>query len=87
MRPEAGSSSAEVAFLTADGEQGRGIGTLLLAMLIELAPAYGLTTFTASVLSENHSMTKVLRQAGFRLTEAIEAGVREMRIDLTSVDA
>lgn len=84
MRPHPGSHDAEVAFITADGQQGRGIGTLLLAMLIELAPDYGLTTFTASVLSENHSMTRVLSNAGFRVTEAIEAGVREMRIDLVT---
>lgn len=83
MRPHPGSPEAEVAFVTADGQQGRGIGTLLLAMLIELAADYGLTTFTASVLSENHSMTKVLGNAGFRVTEAMEAGVREMRIDLS----
>ncbi len=88
MRPKEGSSVAEVAFLTADGEQGRGIGTLLLAMLIELAPEYGISTFTASVLFENHSMTKVLRQSGYRVSVTTDSGVREMVIDLTSpVDA
>ena len=84
MRPVEGSPSAEVAFLTADGEQGRGIGTLLLAMLIELAPDYDITAFTASVLLENHSMTKVLRQSGYRVTVETDAGVREMFIDLTA---
>jgi RimJ/RimL family protein N-acetyltransferase len=84
MRPKEGSTSAEVAFITADGEQGRGIGTLLLAILIELAPEFGITTFTASVLLENHSMTKVLRRSGYRITVSMDYGVREMEIDLTS---
>jgi RimJ/RimL family protein N-acetyltransferase len=84
MRPKEGSSEAEVAFLTADGEQGRGIGTELLAVLIELAPEYGITEFTASVLLENHPMTHVLRRCGYRITVAVDSGVREMVIDLTS---
>lgn len=84
MRPSVGSPSAEVAFITADHEQGRGIGTLLLSMLIELAPEYGITTFTASVLFENQSMTKVFRQSGYRVTTTTNSGVREMVIDLTS---
>ncbi len=83
MRPADGSPSAEVAFITADGEQGRGIGTLLLAILIELAPEFGITTFTASVLLENHSMTKVLRHSGYRVTVSMDYGVREMEIHLT----
>lgn len=84
MRPAEGTPDAEVAFVTSDGEQGRGIGTLLLAMLIELAPEYGITTFTASVLLENQSMTKVFRHAGYDVKIVIEDGVREVRIDLTS---
>jgi RimJ/RimL family protein N-acetyltransferase len=84
MRPKEGSSDAEVAFLTADGQQGRGIGTELLAMLIELAPAYAITEFTASVLLENHPMTNVLRRCGYRISVTTDAGVREMVIDLTT---
>jgi GNAT superfamily N-acetyltransferase len=84
MRAKPDSPEAEVAFITADAEQGRGIGTLLLAMLIELAPDYGITVFTASVLFENSSMTKVLRHSGYRVTVTTDAGVREMVIDLTS---
>jgi hypothetical protein len=53
-------------------------------MLIELAPDYGITSFTASVLLENHSMAKVLRACGYRISVKIDSGVREMEIDLTS---
>jgi GNAT superfamily N-acetyltransferase len=84
MRPHEGSDDAEVAFITADGQQGRGIGTLLLAMLIELAPEYGVTAFTASVLFENHPMMHVFRECGYTISVAVDAGVRELRIDLQS---
>lgn len=84
MRGDEGLPSAEVAFITADGEQGRGIGTLLMAMLIEMAPDHGITEFTASVMMENSSMTKVLRHAGYRISTTAESGVRDTVIDLLS---
>jgi GNAT superfamily N-acetyltransferase len=84
MRPRHGSDDAEVAFITADHQQGRGIGTLLLAMLIELAPDYGITAFTASVLFENHPMMHVFRECGYQISVTVDAGVRELRIDLRS---
>ena len=84
MRPKDDSHDAEVAFLVADGEQGRGIGTELCAMLIELAPFYGITEFTASVLFENHPMANVLRHCGYRISVTTDSGVREMVIDLTT---
>jgi len=84
MRPREGSDEAEVAFITADDQQGRGIGTLLLAMLIDLAPEYGITAFTASVLFENHPMMHVFRECGYHISVAVDAGVRELRIDLQS---
>ena len=84
MRPREASDDAEVAFITADGQQGRGIGTLLLGMLIELAPEFGITAFTASVLFENHPMMHVFRECGYQISVAVDAGVRELRIDLRS---
>jgi len=84
MRPRDGSVDAEVAFITADDQQGRGIGTLLLTMLIDLAPEFGITTFTASVLFENHPMMHVFRECGYEISVAVDAGVRELRIDLQS---
>jgi GNAT superfamily N-acetyltransferase len=82
MRPREGSDDAEVAFITADDQQGRGIGTLLLTMLIDLAPEYGITAFTASVLFENHPMMHVFRECGYKISLTVDAGVRELRIDL-----
>ena len=56
---------AEVAFLVADAWQGRGISTILLAHLAEVAEAHGFTTFIAQVLPNNHRMIKVFRESGF----------------------
>ncbi len=56
---------AEVAFEVADEWHGRGIATVLLAHLCELASADGIETFTATVLPENHKMIRVFRDSGF----------------------
>ena len=53
-------------------------------MLIELAPEYGISAFTASVLFENHPMMHVFRECGYKISLTVDAGVRELRIDLQS---
>ncbi|MGN6170696.1 MAG: bifunctional acetate--CoA ligase family protein/GNAT family N-acetyltransferase, partial [Solirubrobacteraceae bacterium] len=57
--------SAEVAFLVADHWQGKGISTVMLAQLAEVAAGQGISTFTAEVLPHNHRMIEVFRQSGF----------------------
>ncbi|HEX9094704.1 MAG TPA: GNAT family N-acetyltransferase, partial [Candidatus Dormibacteraeota bacterium] len=69
---------AEVAFAVADTFQGRGISTILLGQLAEIAHAVGITTFDASVLSENHRMIGVFRESGFNVTTRASAGVIEL---------
>lgn len=69
---------AEVAFAVADTFQGRGISTILLGQLAEIAHALGITTFEASVLSENHRMIGVFRESGFKVSTHAQAGVIEM---------
>ena len=56
---------AEVAFAIAEEYQGRGLGTLLLGQLAEVAAARGIQTFEALVLPGNHRMLGVFRQSGF----------------------
>jgi hypothetical protein len=56
---------AEVAFLVADAWQGRGISTIMLAHLAEVAEQHGISTFIAEVLPHNHRMIDVFRQSGF----------------------
>ncbi len=58
-----GAGSAEVAFAVAEGWQGRGIATLLLAQLAEAAAADGVRHFTAAVLARNHRMIRTFRDS------------------------
>ncbi len=57
--------TAEVAFAVADVMQGRGLATILLAHLAEVAHDRGITAFEAEVLPENHRMIAVFRDSGF----------------------
>src|SRR6266508_3578423 len=46
---------AEVAFTIADDFQGRGLGTILLGQLAEVASANGIQVFEAEVVASNHA--------------------------------
>jgi len=65
---------AEVAFTIANDFQGRGVGTLLLCQLAELASANGIEIFEAEVVAANHAMLGVFRQSGFPLEVSATAG-------------
>ena len=56
---------AEVAFLVADGWQGKGISTILLAQLAAVAQEHGISTFAAQVMPDNNRMIQVFRDSGF----------------------
>jgi acetyl coenzyme A synthetase (ADP forming)-like protein len=76
---------AEIAFEVADDWQGRGIATVLLAHLAELAQTDGIATFTATVLAANHMMIRVFRDSGFAVDVRSLPGELsvEMPADLT----
>jgi GNAT superfamily N-acetyltransferase len=57
---------AEMAFVVIDSWQGRGIGSLLMRHLIQLAGIAGLQELTAEVLPENAPMRNVFGKFGFR---------------------
>jgi GNAT superfamily N-acetyltransferase len=71
--------AAEVAFVVADEHQGRGLGTLLLEELAELARERGVTRFVADTLFGNRAMLRVFADAGFELERDAEAGVVHVR--------
>jgi acyl-CoA hydrolase/GNAT superfamily N-acetyltransferase len=55
---------AEVAFVVRDEWQGKGVGTMLMRRLIELARSRGVKGFTADVLAMNHPMLSIFEKSG-----------------------
>ena len=80
-------NSAEVAFVVEDDHQGRGLGSILLEHLAAAARERGLTRFVAEVLGENGQMVRVFRDAGYRVSRAIEEGVLHLEFDIDPTEA
>ena len=60
-----GERRAEVAFTIANDFQGRGLGSILLGQLAQVAHANGIEIFEAEVVAANHAMLHVFRASGF----------------------
>jgi acetyl coenzyme A synthetase (ADP forming)-like protein len=78
--PEGSGERAELAFAVTDAWQGRGIATLMLAHLAQLAEAAGIVTLTALVHPDNHRMLSVLRDSGFVIDVRAEPGLLEIEL-------
>ncbi len=76
------SETAEVAFLVEDAHQGRGLGSVLLEHIAEVARERGIRRFVADVLPENRRMSKVFRDVGYRAEQRYEDGVLLLTMDL-----
>lgn len=74
---------AEVSFLVEDAMQRRGIGTLLLKALVEVALQHDITHFSADVLADNRLMLDVFRAAGFDLSSSTSYGVTHLEFPIT----
>jgi acetyl coenzyme A synthetase (ADP forming)-like protein len=77
-------SAAEAAFVVADEEQGRGIGTRLLEQLAARAAATGIERFVAEVMAENRAMLSVFTGAGFDVVREAEHGEVEVRFPIAA---
>ncbi|HEX6457031.1 MAG TPA: GNAT family N-acetyltransferase [Solirubrobacterales bacterium] len=71
---------AEVAFAVDEEMQGRGLGTILLAHLAEVADEQGIPTFVAEVLPQNHRMVEVFRQSGLPIRTFSEPGLLRLEM-------
>jgi GNAT superfamily N-acetyltransferase len=78
-----GPGRAEVAFLVADDQHGRGIGTILLEHLAAVARRRGIGTFTADVLVDNTLMLRVMKDAGFEVSRQLDGGVVTVQMRIT----
>ena len=74
-RDEAVHDRAEVAFLTEDALQGRGIATRMLERLAAIARDNGIGTFEAYVLGDNRKMMDVFLNTGFQVERRLDGGV------------
>jgi RimJ/RimL family protein N-acetyltransferase len=72
------SHTAEVAFVTLDTYQGKGIGAELLSYLTFLAKKQGLLGFAATVLQENRPMLHLFESMGFEVEKRLDAGSYEL---------
>ena len=78
---EDGRGGAEIAFTVADELQGRGIGRALVEASIELARARGIERATATFLSDNMKMRRLLRDAGCEIAaDHLDAGVEAITL-------
>ncbi|MFT4289459.1 GNAT family N-acetyltransferase [Nocardioides sp.] len=77
---------AEVAFLVADGQQGRGIGQILLEHLAQAGRERGIERFVAEVLPDNARMIQVFRDAGYRVASGYEDGVIHLEFPIESTE-
>ncbi len=66
---------ADIAFIVVDEWQGRGVGSLLMARMREIADSRGLDGFTADVLATNKPMIAVFQNSGLRVQMEMEGGV------------
>ena len=69
-----GADRAEVAFAIADDYQRRGLATILLGQLAEVAAANSIQVFEAETLSSNTAMLNVFRESGFPTKITVAAG-------------
>jgi GNAT superfamily N-acetyltransferase len=83
QRPDA----AEAAVAVVDAWQGRGLGGLLLRRLTARAIANGITTFTASLLTENRSMLHLFERLGRVHVRNVGGGTMEIDVELPVGDA
>ena len=62
-----GENRGEFAILVRDAWQRRGLGSELLARLIEVGRAEKLSAITGQILADNHNMQTLCKKAGFRV--------------------
>lgn len=71
---EPSTNLAEIGVVVLDAWQGKGIGTLLLGRMLEIARARGLAGLSANVLVGNESMLQILQKSGMDMKCELEGG-------------
>jgi acetyl coenzyme A synthetase (ADP forming)-like protein len=84
---DASSPRAKVRFTVEAAYQGRGIGTLLLEHLAEIARANGVEEIEADVSADNSRMMQVFAESGFVVSEPLDAGVFHVTFPTEATEA
>ncbi len=79
-------NSCEVAFVTRELHQGKGMASLLLDQMIAIAKARGLAFMVAYVRSENQKMLTVFERAGFKRVPSDELGEVHLKLALAGTN-
>ena len=77
-----GTTDAETACVVTDAWQGRGVGTLLLARLVEIAGRSGVRRFVADTLMSNTPLLRLLADIAPVRTAAVDHGFAHVLVDL-----
>lgn len=77
-----GRAEAEIAFIVADDQQGRGLGSVLLEHLAAVSRESGIHRFKAEVLSGNKRMLSTFAAAGYSPSQELEEGVYQLDFDI-----
>lgn len=75
---------AEAAFLVRDDWHGKGIGTIMMNALADLARKHGIAGFTADVLSDNQGMLRIFHKCGFAVESSLRDGIYHLRIPFST---
>ncbi|MEM2111457.1 MAG: GNAT family N-acetyltransferase [Candidatus Bathyarchaeia archaeon] len=73
---------AEVAFVVRDDWQNKGLGSILLKYLAEIAKKRGLEGFTAWVLTNNTRMMHIFRKCGYPMKYKVEGDLYYVMLEL-----
>lgn len=76
---------AEIAVVVAHEQHDRGVATLLLEALARLARGAGLHRFVAEILTENHAMRRVMRDARWPVAIRRDRSTLSIEVDLDSL--
>jgi GNAT superfamily N-acetyltransferase len=80
-------ATAEVAVVVAHNDHLRGVGTVLLRRLVQIARANGIQHLVADVLTTNHLMFKLLHDAGpYPIHRSCDDGVVHLEVDLVGIE-
>ncbi len=78
---------AEVAFAVDDAFHGKGLGSLLLERLAQLAVNHGITQFWAVTHVDNRAMLEVFHRSGFNIQEKFDHGYVQLSFSVLPTEA